>query len=213
MYYAQERPRIVYVLILINLAVFVYTLTLSNRDVVKLAYIFGVVPALIMNGTSLHSLVTSMFLHADFFHIFFNMYALFLLGKDCEVAYGSRKFTLLYFLSGILAGILHSAYIYTLFPEEAYRPAIGASGAIFGVMASYAVLFPFRRLFVFFGLIPVAAPAIVVIFGLALIQLLYAIAMPLGSIAYVAHVGGFITGLILTLIYRAGLRKYYYYSF
>ncbi|MEM4675115.1 MAG: rhomboid family intramembrane serine protease [Nitrososphaerota archaeon] len=203
----------VYVLILINLAVFVYTLTLSNRDVVKLAYIFGVVPALIMNGTSLHSLVTSMFLHADFFHIFFNMYALFLLGKDCEVAYGSRKFTLLYFLSGILAGILHSAYIYTLFPEEAYRPAIGASGAIFGVMASYAVLFPFRRLFVFFGLIPVAAPAIVVIFGLALIQLLYAIAMPLGSIAYVAHVGGFITGLILTLIYRAGLRKYYYYSF
>ncbi|MEM1665875.1 MAG: rhomboid family intramembrane serine protease [Nitrososphaerota archaeon] len=213
MYYARERPRMVYVLILINLAVFVYTLTLSNRDVVRLAYIFGVVPALIMNGTSLHSLVTSMFLHADFFHIFFNMYALFLLGKDCEIAYGSRKFTLLYFLSGILAGILHSAYIYILFPEEAYRPAIGASGAIFGVMASYAVLFPFRRLFVFFGLIPVAAPAIVVIFGLALIQLLYAIAMPLGSIAYVAHIGGFITGLILTLIYRAGLRKYYYYSF
>jgi membrane associated rhomboid family serine protease len=77
-------------------------------------------------------------------------------------------------------------------------------------MASYAVLFPFRRLFVFFGLIPIAAPAIVVIFGLALIQLLYAVAMPFSLIAYIAHIGGFIAGLIITLIYRAGLRRYYY---
>ncbi|MEM2909476.1 MAG: rhomboid family intramembrane serine protease [Nitrososphaerota archaeon] len=210
MYYVHERPKVVYAIILINLAVFVYMLTLSNRDMTKLVYTFGVVPASIMNGMAFHGLITSMFLHADFFHIFFNMYALFLLGRDCEIAYGSKKFTLLYFLSGILAGVFHSAYIYGLFPEDAYRPAIGASGAIFGVMASYAVLFPFRRLFVFLGLIPVAAPAIVVIFGLALIQLLYAIAMPLGSVAYVAHIGGFITGLIITLIYRAGLRRYYY---
>lgn len=209
MRYVQERPKAVYVIILINLAVFVYTFMLSNREITRLAYTFGVVPAFIMNGTALHSLVTSMFLHADFFHIFFNMYALFLLGRDCEVAYGSKKFILLYFLSGILAGILHSVYIYTLFPSDAYRPAIGASGAIFGVMASYAVLFPFRRLFVFFGLIPIAAPAIVVIFGLALIQLLYAIAMPFSSIAYIAHIGGFIAGLIITLIYKAGLRRYY----
>ena len=209
MRYVQERPKAVYVIILINLAVFVYTFMLSNREMTRLAYTFGVVPAFIMNGTALHSLVTSMFLHADFFHIFFNMYALFLLGRDCEVAYGSKKFILLYFLSGILAGILHSVYMYTLFPSDAYRPAIGASGAIFGVMASYAVLFPFRRLFVFFGLIPIAAPAIVVIFGLALIQLLYAIAMPFSSIAYIAHIGGFIAGLIITLIYKAGLRRYY----
>ncbi|MCL7394672.1 MAG: rhomboid family intramembrane serine protease [Thaumarchaeota archaeon] len=210
MHHVQERPKAVYVIILINLAVFVYTFMLSDREMARLAYTFGVVPAFIMNGTALHSLVTSMFLHADFFHIFFNMYALFLLGRDCEIAYGSKKFILLYFLSGIFAGILHSVYIYTLFPSDAYRPAIGASGAIFGVMASYAVLFPFRRLFVFFGLIPIAAPAIVVIFGLALIQLLYAIAMPFSSIAYIAHIGGFIAGLIITLIYRAGLRRYYY---
>lgn len=200
----------VYAIILINLAVFVYMFMLSTREVVGLVYTFGVVPALIMNGTAFHSLITSMFLHADFFHIFFNMYALFLLGRDCEVVYGSKRFTLMYFLSGILAGILHSTYVYILFPWDAYKPAIGASGAIFGVMASYAVSFPFRRLFVFFGLIPVAAPAIVVIFGLALIQLFYAIMMPLGSVAYVAHIGGFVTGLILTLIYRAGFRRYYY---
>ncbi|MCS7136040.1 MAG: rhomboid family intramembrane serine protease [Nitrososphaerota archaeon] len=211
MHYVQEKPKVVYVLILINLAVFVYMFMLSNKDMMRFVYTFGLVPAFIMNGTAFHSFITSMFLHADFFHIFFNMYALFLLGRDCEVAYGSKKFTLLYFLSGIFAGILHSAYIYALFPEDAYRPAIGASGAIFGVMASYAVLFPFRRLFVFFGLIPVAAPAIVVIFGLALIQLLYAIAMPLSSIAYVAHIGGFVAGLIITLIYRAGFRRPYYY--
>jgi membrane associated rhomboid family serine protease len=210
MHHVQERPKAVYVIILINLAVFVYTFMLSDREMARLAYTFGVVPAFIMNGTALHSLVTSMFLHADFFHIFFNMYALFLLGRDCEIAYGSKKFILLYFLSGIFAGILHSVYIYTLFPSDAYRPAIGASGAIFGVMASYAVLFPFRRLFVFFGLIPIAAPAIVVIFGLALIQLLYAVAMPFSLIAYIAHIGGFIAGLIITLIYRAGLRRYYY---
>jgi len=209
MRYVQERPKAVYVIILINLAVFVYTFMLSKKEMTRLAYTFGVVPAFIMNGTALHSLLTSMFLHADFFHTFFNMYALFLLGRDCEVAYGSKKFILLYFLSGILAGILHSVYIYTLFPSDAYRPAIGASGAIFGVMASYAVLFPFRRLFVFLGLIPIAAPAIVVIFGLALIQLLYAIAMPFSSIAYIAHIGGFIAGLIITLIYKAGLRRYY----
>lgn len=210
MYYARERPKVVYALIIVNLAVFVYTLPLSGREMARLVYTFGVVPAYVMDGVGLHSLITSMFLHADFFHIFFNMYALFLLGRDCEAAYGSKRFALLYFLSGIIAGLLHSAYVCTLFPEDAYRPAIGASGAIFGVMASYAILFPFRRLFVFFGLIPVAAPAIVVIFGLALIQLLYAVAAPLGTIAYVAHVGGFIAGLLITLVYRAGLRRYYY---
>lgn len=209
MFYYRS-PRAVYVLLIMNIIVFVYTLTLSGRDVLRFVYTFGILPALIGDGLSSYRLITSMFLHADILHLFFNMYALFLLGRDCEVLYGSGKFLMLYFVSGIFAGILHSIYIMNFVPQQAMVPAIGASGAIFGVMASYAVFFPYRRLFVFFGIIPVAAPAIVVILGLALLQILYAMAAPLASIAYIAHVGGFIAGLIVSLAYRAGMRGYGY---
>lgn len=209
MYYSR-RPKALYVLLVLNILVFLYTLMLPYREKLVLIYTFGVLPALIGDITSAYRLVTSMFLHADILHLFFNMYALFLLGRDCEILYGSGRFLFLYFLSGIFAGILHSAYVIAFTPQQIMVPAIGASGAIFGVMASYALFFPHRKLFVFLGLIPIAAPAIIVIAGLALLQILYALVIPFSSIAYVAHIGGFIAGFIVSMIYKARMGSYEY---
>lgn len=174
----------------------------------RIAYEFGAVPLLTLKGIQPYRLVTSMFIHLDFIHLFFNMFALFIFGPDIERVLGKPRYLLLYFLSGIMAGIIHAYFILILYPirELFLIPAIGASGAIYGVMAAFAVLFPLRRLMVFIGF-PIIAPAIVVIIILALLQTLYALLAPFSQVAYAAHVGGFITGLILTLIYKPGLRR------
>ncbi|MCS7125679.1 MAG: rhomboid family intramembrane serine protease [Aigarchaeota archaeon] len=174
----------------------------------------GAVPIYTIFFKEPHRLLTSMFVHYDPIHLFFNMFALFIFGPEIERVIGKSRYLILYFLSGLTASIFHAYYIYLFFPIRTLltTPAIGASGAIYGVMAAYGVLFPFRRLvaFVFF---PIMAPALVVIIILALIQTLYAFIAPFSQVAYAAHVGGFITGLVITLIYRKGLRRMPIYSY
>ncbi len=224
--YVQERPGspATYIIIAANVVIWLITVLITasaGRMYLWILYNFGAVPILIVNGINLHSLITHMFLHdtSSIWHIFLNMYMLFLFGRDVEQTLGTFRFLLVYFLSGLGGSFLHIFYFTSFFPtpsttEELVRcfqlsqppcvPSIGASGAIFGLMATYAVLFPFRRLFLLWGFfLPIAAPAIAVILVLALIQTLFMLATPFSSIAYTAHVGGFITGLIMALLFRA----------
>jgi len=176
----------------------------------RIAYEFGAIPLLTLKGIQPYRLVTSMFIHLDFIHLFFNMFALFIFGPDIERVLGKPRYLLLYFLSGIMADVIHAYFIAIFYPYKRllWTPAIGASGAIFGVMAAFAVLFPFRRLMVFMGF-PIIAPAVVVVVLMAFLQVLYALLAPFSQVAYAAHVGGFLTGLILALIYRPSLRRAY----
>ncbi len=217
----EERQRsspATYFLIATNVIVWILTSMFSENVYREIIYNYGAIPILVVNGINLHTLITHMFLHADIIHIFLNMYMLFLFGRDAEMVMGTRLFLILYFISGLAGVGLHILYYTTMFPlpttqaalTRCFRvgyppciPSIGASGAIFGVMASYAILFPTRRLFVFLGLfIPVAAPAIVIVFLLALIQILYMLATPFSTIAFTAHVGGFLAGLVISLLFR-----------
>ena len=210
----ERRPVVTYALIAINFLVFLLTLVVG---LTRTFLAFGAVPALIVLDHQYYRLVTSMFLHGDFLHILFNMWGLFIFGRDIESSVGSGRFTLLYFLSGIVGGMAYVFYMLTYAaeydPRAAFVPAIGASGAVFGVMGSFAVLYPRRPVAFFFYFLPIIAPAFVAITLMGLIQTLLALALPFSSIAYTAHVGGLAVGMLMGLWFRSLLRKRYYVMF
>ncbi|MEM3398756.1 MAG: rhomboid family intramembrane serine protease [Nitrososphaerota archaeon] len=210
MYVARsENSYLTWFIILTNIAVFILV-RINPRIILE----YATIPILTVTFTQPYRLLTSMFIHYDVFHLFFNMFALFIFGPDIEKVLGKPRYLLLYFLSGFMAAIVHAYYIFIFFPvrELLATPAIGASGAIYGVMAAFGILFPLRRLVVFFGF-PIMAPAIIVIIVLALIQTLYAFVAPYSQVAYAAHVGGFITGLLITFIYKPGLKRFIPYRY
>jgi membrane associated rhomboid family serine protease len=210
----ERRPVVTYALIAINFLVFLLTLVVG---LTRAFLAYGAVPALIVLDYQYYRLVTSMFLHGDFLHILFNMWGLFIFGRDIESSVGSGRFTLLYFLSGIVGGMAYVFYMLTYAaeydPRAAFVPAIGASGAVFGVMGSFAVLYPRRPVAFFFYFLPIIAPAFVAITLMGLIQTLLALALPFSSIAYTAHVGGLAVGMLMGLWFRSLLRKKYYVMF
>ncbi len=139
-------------------------------------------------------LITYQFLHGGFGHIFFNMFALWMFGMEIENLWGSKKFLYYYLLCGIGAGLCH-LFISPLFGGVA-APTIGASGAIFGVMIAFAMLFPNRYIFLYF-FIPIKAKYLITI----LVVMEFMFVDSAGSnIAHLAHLGGALTGFIFLLL-------------
>ncbi|MCS7110414.1 MAG: rhomboid family intramembrane serine protease [Candidatus Caldarchaeum sp.] len=211
----EQRPLVVYVLIIVNAIVWLTINLLFTTQAALSAFLltFGVVPIFLLNGQNLFSLLSYMFVHVDFLHIFLNMFSLFLFGRDVEEYLGSKKFLAVYFFSGIVAAVFHIFYFVAFLslncspyirpiPVTCLIPSIGASGAIFGIMGSYLIFFPTRRLAAFLYFIPVIAPAYVIIIGFILIQTFFMLTTPFSTIAYTAHVGGFVAGLIASLPFR-----------
>ena len=188
-----------YLLIVVNIMVFFVQLS-DPSYYNSLIDNYGLVPVNIMEGKNLFTLVTSMFLHADFLHIGLNMLFLLITGDGCERAMGNSRFLVFYLACGVLSGLFH-VYL----NQTSSDPCIGASGAIFGVLAAFAILFPFRWLITLFGLIPVPVPAIVFVFLTVLTQTAYIVSGGAPNISYEAHVGGFLAGVFLTLLF--GPRK------
>jgi len=189
---ASKVSGITYLLITINLLV--YFLEIQNPGYYIVNY--GLVPASIVHGKNLHTLLTSMFLHGGITHLVLNMLVFFFFGDDCERAIGSSRFLAFYLVTGVFAGLFHS-YL----NSTSQDPTIGASGAIFGVLAAYAVLFPFRRVIAFFGFIPIPLPAILFVFLLVFMETTYVISGGLPYVAHTAHLGGFISGVFLALLF------------
>jgi len=191
---------VTYLLIAVNILVFL--VQLSDPDYYDyFIRNYGLIPAHVMEGKNLFTLVTSMFLHADFLHLGMNMLFLLITGDGCERAMGSSRFLVFYLACGVLSGLFH-AYL----NSTSTIPTIGASGAIFGVLAAFAILFPFRWLISLFGLIPVPVPAIIFVFLTVLIETAYVASGVVENIAHTAHVGGFLAGVFLTLLF--GPRKH-----
>jgi membrane associated rhomboid family serine protease len=152
-----------------------------------------------------YQIVTHMFLHANLGHIFFNMFGLFIFGRVLESVLGGRKFFILYFASGIGAAGLQ-LLIYSL--QHAPAIMIGASGAIFGVLAAFAMMFPNVELMIIFFPVPIKAKYLVPIY--AVLELFFGIAgFKSDNIAHFAHVGGAIVGFILILIWKRNQFKIY----
>ncbi len=139
-------------------------------------------------------LITYQFMHGGFAHIFFNMFALWMFGVEVEYFMGSRKFLYFYLLCGVVAGVFQ-LFLPPLF-GEALAPTIGASGAIFGVLVAFAMLFPDRYIFLYF-LIPIKAKYLIPLF---ILMELYFADTGGGNIAHLAHLGGALAGFVYILL-------------
>jgi len=189
-------------------------------------------------------ILTHMFMHGGFTHLFFNMFALYMFGQVLEQVWGPKRFLIYYFVCGFGAMIVHEgviAYQYhqvmsVINPEQlqevldngyqyamqgkAYTdplmrelqsilstPTVGASGAIFGILLAFGVLFPNTQLMLLFPPIPIRAKYFVMIYGG--LELYLAIAQPGSSIAHAAHLGGMLFGYILIRIWRRTSKTLY----
>jgi len=178
---------LVRILLAVNAAVFV--LQLFADRFFPFTHWFGLVPAEVARG-AVWQLFTYMFLHGGMWHLLFNLLAIFMFGGEVESELGTRRFGALYLVSGVGAGICSLILGWGVGSE-----VIGASGAIFGILISYALLFPYRpiTLLVFF-IIPITLQArwFVTLFGA--IQLLALASTPGVGLAQVAHLGGLLFG-------------------
>ena len=230
--YAGPRRRLPWItwgLIAVNVVVFLYQVSLG-ADAQAFIFAYSVVPVALTHGipqTSLPgvpahipfhtpspvylTLITSMFLHAGWLHIGGNMLFLYIFGDNVEDRMGHIPYLLFYLFCGVVAGITQVAV-----DPGSSIPSLGASGAIAGVLAAYLVLFPLARvrtiIFIVFFFTIVTLPAFVLIGIWFLLQFLDGVAalsnvqQGMGGVAYFAHVGGFVTGLVITFLLRPWLR-------
>ncbi|HCD50882.1 MAG TPA: DUF1751 domain-containing protein [Balneolaceae bacterium] len=137
-------------------------------------------------------LVTYMFLHASFGHIFFNLLALWIFGQAIENLWGTRRFLVYYFLTGIGAGLFHLVLN--------SNPVIGASGAVYGILLAFGMMFPNRYIVMLFPPIPMKAKYFVAMFGA--LELLNGMGQTNSGIAHFAHLGGLVVGFILIKLWK-----------
>jgi membrane associated rhomboid family serine protease len=201
----RSTPVVTYLLILMNVAVFVYELMLGPRlDMFILDW--GAIPREVIRDGEWLTLLSSMFIHGGFMHAIGNMMFLHVFGDNVEDALGRGRYLLFYLVTGMAA---HAAHI-LLNPTSAI-PTVGASGAVSGVLGAYIVMFHMNRVRVFWGFFVMSVPAWAMI-GLWAAQQFFATWTDIsttadtGGVAYAAHVGGFVAGVVLALILRGGRR-------
>ncbi|MBI5472485.1 MAG: rhomboid family intramembrane serine protease [Ignavibacteriae bacterium] len=155
------------------------------------------------------TLLTSMFMHGGLGHIFGNMLYLWIFGDNIEDRMGHARYLVFYLLTGVLASLAHVFSTYA-FNGNPLIPSLGASGAISGVLGGYLLLFPGKRVKVLMFTMLTEVPSIVAIglwFAFQLLGGFGSISGAGGGVAYAAHIGGFIAGLILVKVFDAGKRE------
>jgi membrane associated rhomboid family serine protease len=196
-------PFFTYLLIIINVLFFL--VELNGGDAFVLRWSFVPTRFLADPGADVITIFSSMFMHAGWVHILGNMLYLFIFGDNVEDNFGHFKFLFFYLLCGVAA-----TFFQLMFSLNSDIPNLGASGAIAGVLGAYILMFPRSRVTVLMGLILVPLPALVVI-GFWIILQLYsglgsvistATSVDQGGVAYMAHVGGFLAGFIMTFFFR-----------
>ena len=154
---------------------------------------FGVVP----RELAMHTLVSSIFLHAGFFHLAGNMLYLFIFGDNVEDALGHKRFLIFFLACGILASLTH-----VLFYPNSTAPLVGASGAISGVLGAYLVLYPKAKILVPIIIFPLFISAWIVIGFWFIYQISNSSGAAESGVAWFAHLGGFIAGVVLVFPFR-----------
>lgn len=200
----QHFPAVTLGLIAINVIVFIHQSLLSSVQLNEFIVQYGAVPYYISSGSHLATILTSMFLHGGVMHIAGNMLYLYIFGDNIESVMGPVRYLFFYLVCGFFAFAAH--YIFDL---QSMTPMIGASGAISGVLGAYAVRFPRARVTV---LVPLfiwiwrmfEIPAVLVL-GLWFVMQLFSGAIgsaQSGGVAWLAHVGGFLAGIVWMLAWR-----------
>jgi membrane associated rhomboid family serine protease len=175
-------------LLLATVGAYVFQFLAGYLAHVRLDRLFGLVPYDVTHHLFLWQPVTYLFLHdtSNFFHIGLNMLALWMFGTELESLWGTRRFTRFYLVTGIGAALCT-----TLVSWSSYVPTIGASGAIYGLLAAYGILFPDRTILLYFVL-PIKAKYFVLILGL--LTFWSSLTATGSGVAHVAHLGGMIFG-------------------
>jgi membrane associated rhomboid family serine protease len=227
-------PMVNYVLIAINILVFVFLQGMGNNY--GFTYAFSTVPAEILTGrdivtqgeiftdpntgqrfqlpglqvTPVHvwfTLFTSMFMHGGWGHLLGNMLFLWIFGDNIENRLGHIRYIAFYLICGLLASLSHVFSTY-LVAQNTLIPSLGASGAISGVMGAYLILFPKRKVNVLLLRFIVAVPALVALGFWIAFQIISGLGVfgggESGGVAYAAHIGGFIAGMLLIKIFDKG---------
>ena len=208
---SRTYPFVNITLILANIAVFIYEIgleaTLPRRAYDALLLSYSTVPARFPAFLSGHAsfevsfvpLVTSMFLHSGLLHIAGNMLFLWIFGDNVEDFFGHLPYLLFYLVCGVGAGLLH-----VLFNLHSSVPALGASGAVSGVMGAYILLYPRARILTLVFIFPLPVPAVIFLGLWYVMQFLSGISAlgvkASGGVAVWAHVGGFLLGMFLTTL-------------
>lgn len=207
---SQRRlfPIVTYGLVAVNILVFLLELAGGDFFVQN----WSLIPVELITNPSgeFITLFSSLFLHAGWIHLGGNMLYLLIFGDNVEDLFGHGKFLLFYLLSGLAANFAQLAI-----SSFSNIPTLGASGAIAGVLAAYLILMPGRRVRVLIAAWIVPLPALLVIGVWIVVQLISGVGTlastsSSGGVAYMAHIGGFVTGLILTLLFRNKTRPTYY---
>ena len=191
--------------LIISLCIIIYLVQLSfNSNEVKLFIMsYGVTPGLLINnfGSLWFTVLSSMFIHGNISHLFGNMLYLWIFGDNVEDSFGKVKFIFFYILCGGAAVIAQ-----TLYDVNSLTPMIGASGAIAGILGGYLVLYPRAKVWVFMLIIffvrLITVPAFVVLGIWMIMQLMNVLDQGQSGVAYSAHIGGFIAGMILAPIFK-----------
>jgi membrane associated rhomboid family serine protease len=200
-------------LIALNVLAFFFEINRPESAVQAFVTAWGVVPLEYSTGRDLPphipypvwtTLLTSMFLHGGWGHLFGNMLFLWVFGDNIEHRIGHLRFLLFYLATGITAGLAH-----IFFNSNSYVPTVGASGAISGVLGGYLLLFPHNRVYVLTWGGVAAVPALLMLGLWIFIQFINGVGSiantpETGGVAYIAHIGGFIAGLVLAPILAAG---------
>ena len=229
----SELPEVVKNLLILNGLFFLATVSLSNLGI-DLVKILGLHQFQSIDFRP-HQLITHLFMHGDFTHLFFNMFALWMFGKILENVWGSKRFLIYYMITGIGAASIHlliSQYqiisisnqipeMVNLAVEGRYNPSIpiskkltqliitptvGASGAVFGLLLAFGMLFPNALLYLYFA-IPIKAKYFVI--GYGLIELYAGISNnPADNVAHFAHLGGMIFGFFLIKYWKNNMTSF-----
>jgi membrane associated rhomboid family serine protease len=201
----RTYPVVNTLLILTNVIVFLYQSTLSRHQSEAFVLANATIPNHIRSALNGHgsleagllTIITSMFLHGGFLHIAGNMLFLWIFGDNVEDYFGHLPYLLFYFVCGIGSGIAH-----ILFNFHSSLPALGASGAISGVMGAYIILYPRARVLTLVFIFFIPLPAFIILGYWFLLQFVAGVstvgASATGGVAWWAHIGGFLMGMVIT---------------
>lgn len=235
-------PGVVKNLLIINILMFVITLIMGD-GLVRILGLYYIESPMFKP----YQIVSHMFMHGSFFHLFFNMFALWMFGSALEQVWGPKRFLIYYIVTGLGAAVLHHLVIWieiqsilnsmtgmeaneamkivtsedpnkfrTLLPldilKELYAlvntPVVGASGAVFGLLLGFGMLFPNTQLMLLFFPFPIKAKYFVILYGA--IELFMGVTrIPGDNIAHFAHLGGMLFGFILIKIWQKDRRNFY----
>ena len=180
-------PSAVKILLIINTVVFLLV-EISGMQFELFYSNFGLVPAKVWASFMIWQPITYLFLHGGFIHLLFNMFVLWMFGKDLENQWGYIPFLKYYFACGIGAGIATS-----IFGWGSYTPVIGASGAIYGLLLAYGLTYP-NRLVYLYGIFPIKVKFMVI--GMGVIAFFASMTSTNSTVSHITHIAGMVVGLI-----------------